>query len=251
MQWSYSRVSTYEQCPYKYKLRYIDRLKVLPELIPTNPLILGKALHTALELGVDAGAQEYLKSYPIAETEHFTELMKLDIVIPAARELLPVGGEYEIKVSNEHFVSYIDYLFPVGGEVYDIYDFKYSNNAALYMESWQLHLYKYFFERINPGKTVRNLYYLMVPKTKAKQKKNESVMQYRVRILEELSRLKPALIEIAYNPLKVRDFSKTILEVLEAETFPKKHNSLCYFCDFARYCGSEGKINYNILEVKK
>lgn len=45
--YSHSRLSTFEQCPYKFKLRYID--KVVPEIEATIEAHLGKCVHDTLE----------------------------------------------------------------------------------------------------------------------------------------------------------------------------------------------------------
>ena len=46
MRMSFSRVETFVNCPYRFKLRYLDKLETLPEWDdPANPLIIGTALH--------------------------------------------------------------------------------------------------------------------------------------------------------------------------------------------------------------
>ncbi|MFH1787732.1 MAG: PD-(D/E)XK nuclease family protein [archaeon] len=45
--YSHSRLSTFEQCPYKFKLRYIDKVK--PEIEKTIESHLGSAVHDTLE----------------------------------------------------------------------------------------------------------------------------------------------------------------------------------------------------------
>jgi tryptophanase len=67
-------------------------------------------MHTGIEKGVDAGIDKYLMSYPIIADEHYTEAMKLEHMIPTARQMLPVGGEFEIEISNDDFIGYLDYL---------------------------------------------------------------------------------------------------------------------------------------------
>ncbi|MBC1391608.1 PD-(D/E)XK nuclease family protein, partial [Listeria welshimeri] len=37
MQFSYSRVSLFKDCPYHFKLRYIDKLTEIPKLDANNP----------------------------------------------------------------------------------------------------------------------------------------------------------------------------------------------------------------------
>lgn len=45
--YSYSRLSTFEQCPLKFKFRYID--KIIPEIEKSFEAHLGKAVHSCLE----------------------------------------------------------------------------------------------------------------------------------------------------------------------------------------------------------
>ena len=173
MQVSYSRIDTFKTCPYWYKLRYIDKLTTYDDYEPQDALKLGTALHTAIEKGVSTAIQEYYNSYPIISDIHINEAMTIENLVEKAVKLLP-SGEHEVKIEDADFVGYIDLLVPVEpkkvfhadgvnsvtGEVmgyetfeesgmYDIYDFKYSNNVDKYMESEQLHLYKYFFEKCN------------------------------------------------------------------------------------------------------
>ena len=117
-QFSHSRVESFRQCPYKFKLRYIDELKMLPNDDPTNALIIGTALHTGIEKDVKTAIEEYYMSYPVINDNHVTEAMKLEKVIPMMKEQLPIGGEFEVKIECEEFIGFIDYLLPV--EVYKV-----------------------------------------------------------------------------------------------------------------------------------
>ena len=62
MIFSHSRVDSYKQCPYKFKLRYIEQMKTLPNDDPTNALIIGTALHTGIEKDVKTAIDEYYNS---------------------------------------------------------------------------------------------------------------------------------------------------------------------------------------------
>ena len=46
---SYSRVECFKQCPYKYKLKYVDEIKTLPNYDADNALHIGTMLHKAIE----------------------------------------------------------------------------------------------------------------------------------------------------------------------------------------------------------
>lgn len=223
-------------------MRYGEKILTIPPDNADNALFLGTALHTGLEKGVDEGINQYYMSYPIITDAHVNEAMKLQSVIPKTAALLP-PGEFEVKISNEHFIGYIDLLAAVTGfhesevpNVFDIYDFKYSNNISNYKESEQLHLYKYFFEKCNPGKKIRNLYFLFAPKVNIKQKKTEDLFQFRKRLQEELSKAEPKLVQIEYDPEKVIDFMFKTKNMLEADEFPKEPGWLCNYCEYQNYC---------------
>lgn len=151
--------------------------------------------------------------YPVISDAHINEAMKLEVMIPKAAAMIP-SGEHEVKIEDDDFIGFIDLLAPakteqkLGGEhqvipnVYDLYDFKYSNNVSKYKDSPQLHLYKYFFEKNNPGKIIRNMYFLFVPKVNIKQSKKEDLFQFRQRLQEELDKKEPQLVQIEYDPEK-------------------------------------------------
>ncbi len=244
MQVSHSRIEAFGNCPFKYKLNYLDKLTTLPNDDPTNALYLGTAVHTGLEKGVNAAIQEYYSKYPVIDDRHINEAMKLEVVIPKAAKLIPPGGEFEVKISDDDFIGFIDLLVPstlFKREVelpnqFDLYDFKYSNNVSHYKASKQLHLYKYFFEKLNPGKFIKNMYFLFVPKVNIKQKKTEDLGQFRKRIQEELEKAEPTVLPIEYDPNQVIEYLLDTKKVLEANEFPQEQGWLCNYCDFKDYC---------------
>lgn len=253
MQFSHSRVELFKRNPLLYKLRYIGKLKTLPPDDANNPLIVGTALHTGLEKGVEVSVKEYYDSYPIATDRHIEEVIKLEKVIPMTRELIPPGGEYEVKIETDDYIGFIDYLAPVTGfydsvvpDAYDIYDFKYSNSIKHYKESRQLHLYKYFFEKCNPGKQIRNLYFLFAPKVSIRQKKTETLEEFRRRIFEELENVSPTLLQIEYDPNQVIDYLLDVKSILEAEEYPLNVKDPFYrYSEFKDYI--EKGVDYMIL----
>ena len=56
---SYSKVDCFKSCPYKYQLRYIEKLGTLPNYDASNPLHVGSCMHTGIEKGVDAALAQY------------------------------------------------------------------------------------------------------------------------------------------------------------------------------------------------
>ena len=242
MQVSYSRISTFKTCPYQYHLRYNEKLKTIFDCDPQSPLILGHALHTGIEKTVEDAIEEYYSAYPLVTDLHVDEAIKLEYLIPKVKDILP-DGEHEVKIENEDFVGYIDLLAPVESDEYDLYDFKYSNNVDKYMESGQLHLYKYFFELLNPSKRIRNLYFVFVPKVQIKRKyknktnkRDETDAEFRRRIIQELDKKEIIIRRVDYDLKKVIEFLTDTKHVVEAKDFEKAPSRLCNWCEYQSYC---------------
>lgn len=249
MQLSHSRISTFNQCPYKFDLVYNQKLATIFSCDPQSPLILGHALHTGIEKDVESAIAEYYSAYPIIDDLHVNEAIKLQYLIPKVKAVLP-KGEHEVKIEDEDFVGYIDLLAPVedanGGnciEYFDLYDFKYSNNVDHYLESEQLHLYKYYFEKLNANKKIRNLYFVFIPKTMIRQKKanktnktDEPLHAFRKRILTELSNKEIQIKQVKYDANKVIEFLTNAKHCIETTEFTKNSTRLCDWCEFKNYC---------------
>lgn len=269
MQVSYSRISTHEKCAYQYKLHYIDELETIFNCDPQNALVLGHALHTGIEKDVETAIKEYYSAYPVIKDAHVTEAIKLEYLIPKVKAMLP-EGEHEIKIENDDFKGFIDLLAPVGKGIwldappdesmecdyYDIYDFKYSNNIPGYMTSGQLHLYKYFFELTNPGKRIRNLYFVFVPKCNLRMKyknkinkRDETIYEFRKRCLADLESKEVTIKQIDYDPKKVIEYLIGVKHTIEDTEFEKNPSRLCDWCEFQQYC--EKGIDYMILPENK
>lgn len=233
-------------------MRYIDRILTIPSDEADNALILGHAIHTGIEKGVDAAVKEYFMAYPIITDNHINEAMKLEYLIPKVQAILP-KGEFELKIADGNFIGFMDLLTPVepietveqglnGGkcickyEAFDLYDFKYSNNSEKYADSRQLHLYKQQFELLNPEKKIRNMYFVMIPKVNIKQKKTEDLLQFRRRIESELSKTKIELLEVQYDPNKVIEHWLLTKQLLETSEFPKEQSWLCRYCEYSEFC---------------
>lgn len=223
-------------------MRYIDKISTLKSDEADNALILGHAIHTGIEKGVNAGIKEYYMAYPIITDNHINEAMKLEYLIPKVQQLLP-KGTFELQISDKDFVGFMDLLSPVtmfhDSEVpgtYDLYDFKYSNNSSKYADSGQLHIYKHQFEKLNPGKKIRKMYFVMIPKVNIKQKKTEDLFSFRKRIENELSKSQIELLEIPYDPNKVIEHWILTKRILETSEFPKEQSWLCRYCEYEDYC---------------
>lgn len=244
MRYSHSSVDCFEKCKRKFKMRYLQGITTIPATEPDNPLILGQAVHTGIEKNLEEAIREYCFSFPIITDEHINEIIKFETVIPLAKTAIPPGGKFEVEIKDDDFHGFIDYLVPAtvferGVELpdtYDLYDFKYSNNVSGYKQSGQLHEYKYFFEKNNPGKKIRNMFFVFIPKVTIRQKKTETLLEFRQRLKEALSGAEVKIVQIEFNIEKVIEFLFGIKAVNEETEFPQEKSYLCRYCEFQEYC---------------
>lgn len=252
MQFSYSRVSTALNCPYQYKLRYIDKLKTLPEQDANNALYLGTAIHEAFETGnVEDAIKSYRSNYYILSDLHINEEIKLYYLIPRVLELLP-QAECEVEIKTDDFIGYIDRLVHLGKDEngvdhYEIWDYKYSNNVDRYLESAQLHLYKYYFEETHPNTVVDALKYVFVPKVNIRQKKSETIYDFRQRLKEYLESTSIRIEEVKYDESIISQFQQCCQGLTKVKNFPKNPTKLCDWCSYKEYCQSNGEVDYMII----
>ena len=243
----------------------MEGIDTIPNTDADNALILGTALHTGIEEGVEQALDFYQNSFPLLTDDHVNEMIKLEAMIPKAKAMLPPGGTFELPIGNADFIGFMDYLVPAepvkkwhgsgtinpssygdGEEMgyyriepsnqYDLYDFKYSNNVKSYAVSGQLHEYKYWYELTHPGHKIRNMYFLIVPKVKIRQKSTETLSQFRDRLQDALKDAEPTLLPVQYDPMKIVDFLTSVKHMVEATEFPKKPNHFCGWCEYEEFC---------------
>lgn len=245
MQASYSRVECFKHCKYQYKLRYLDKLKLIQDPEPNNALIIGNSLHLGIETNVENAIDSYLSNFNVLSDLQINEIIKFKLLIPRVKELLNnVNIKYqEYMISNKRFKGIVDLITQNKDGTIDVFDFKYSNNIKNYLESGQLHVYKYFLEQ--QGFKVNKLGFIFIPKTSIRQKKDETLHQFRNRIKETLDSMEIQILEIKYNPNKIIEFQNGIIDCLEEKKFEKNVTKLCDWCDYKNYC-IEG-VDYMLL----
>lgn len=237
----FSTAECFENCPARWFFRYGERLETLESDDPANALKIGTALHRGVETDVETALHEYFMSYPVITDDHINEAFKLQHWIPRVKEVIP-DGLHEVQMQLNWYEGTMDLLVPCTKHdadlphgQFDLYDFKYSNNQQHYMESRQLHVYKYFCEQIT-GKRIRNLFFVFVPKVSIKQKKTESLEDFRKRIEQEMQELDVEVKQVEYDPQKVIDFMETCMNIQFAQDFPKCQSYLCEWCEYKEYC---------------
>ena len=266
----YSAVSTFERCPYQYKLRYIDKVEMLDEYGPADALKIGTALHRGIEVDTSTAIQEYYNSYPVISDQHINEAIKLETMIPKVKAVIP-EGQHEVFFEYGAFKGTIDLLVPVEaplvyhteertgkegtverleGDWYDIYDFKYSNNIDRYMESPQLHIYKYFAEKAL-GIKIRKMYFVFAQKVQIRQKKTEDLNQFRLRLKNTLQDAQVQVKEVSYDANKVMDFMENQVKILTCTDYKKQPNKLCDWCEYQAYCEKQEVLNMALPSTQR
>lgn len=162
--------------------------------------------------------------------------MKIEIVVPKVKQILEQLNIYshEYLISTSRFKGIVDLIVRNDDGTVDVFDFKYSNNIKNYMNSAQLHIYKYFLEQ--KGFKVRKLGFIFVPKWQGRQKKDEDIYHFRKRLVTETDKLQIQIAEVKYDPNKVIDFISDIVDVVECKEYPKNVTKLCSWCDYEDYC---------------
>lgn len=233
-QYSYSRVSLYETCPYHYKLKYIDKLTELPKYDADNPLILGHALHTGIEHDVKTAIDEYYNAFPVLTDSIINESIKLEIFIQKVKDFLDKNFAdfeliHEYKLDFPNYIGYVDLIAIASDGTCLVMDFKYSNNIENYLKSGQLHIYKDYLEQ--DGFKVKKLAYLFIPKVSLKQKDNEDLFIYRKRIIAETKKAELKFVPVEFDDMQTVYFLNTIEKIESTTEWPKNVSGNCFSCN--------------------
>ena len=163
-------------------------------------------------------------------------MIKFEILIPKIKELLKdINILYqEYTIDTPEFIGIVDLITQNENGTVDIFDFKYSNNVDNYMNSSQLHLYKYFLER--KGFKVNKLGFIFIPKTFIRQRKDEDLYQFRKRLIKTVEESEIQLVEVHYDETKVKEFFESIKEIEQAIEYPKNITNLCNWCEYEELC---------------
>lgn len=269
---SHSRVNTHKQCPFKYKMRYIDRVLTVFNQDPANPLILGTAMHLGIEKSAEEALNYYNAQYAVISDLHVNEMIKLEIMIGKARDFLQdyrADATFELEIRIDDYIGFADMLIDNNDGTYDLLDFKYSSNVENYKKSDQLDVYQYYLELM--GYHIKHAGYVIIPKTFARQKNDEDLYKFRQRIMKECSSKKIMLLQHEYNYDNVLSFleDRDMMELdkdfkkcmdMESCVYGNKFCTrcgqksscklyLCKWCEYKEYC--EKGENYMLLPENK
>ena len=245
MRFSYSSVSTFNQCPYRWKLRYVDKLKTIPDQSASNALYLGIGLHKGIETTPAEGVEEYKSNFYIITNEIINWGIQIEYWADKVKKLLPPGGQHEATLTTDDYIGFIDYVTDD-----TIFDFKFTTpkNYSRYLESPQLKIYAHYWKKLHPESNIKHLKYVFIPKSAIRQRRDETIQQFRQRLIETLDSMKIEIVEVPYDGCdddSVTQFVKDCKRIENARDFPKNETRLCDYCDYCNYC-LNGE-DYNIV----
>jgi putative RecB family exonuclease len=245
--YSHSKISTYEQCPFKYKLRYID--KILPEIEKTIEAHLGSVVHNTLEWIYNSVIQdnkiptieEIITYYSVAWQDEFSneilivkkELNEKDYFQKGTEFLIGYYQKYypfkdgtiecEKKINikldeNTQIQGFIDRLVHnIETGEYEIHDYKTGNflpSQDKMDEDRQLALYSIAIKEIyGKDKEVCLIWHYLAHNQKICSKRTN----------EQLEELKQKTLN-------------TIKEIESTEIFPTFKSTLCHWCEYKSIC---------------
>ena len=250
--YSHSRLSTFEQCPFKFKLRYIDKIK--PAIEQTIESHLGSAIHSTLEWLYDQIMNKHIPTidqtittYAVKWQDRYTEdtlivkkqLTQKDYFNKGVQFLMdyytkhhPFDDntlELEKKIlinldkeGNYKLQGFIDRLvYNLETEEYEIHDYKTANSLPLK-------------EKVENDRQLA-LYSIAIKETFGEEKNICLVWHYLAhnqkicsrRTNEQLAQLKSETIEL-------------IKQIELTENFPTNQSILCNWCEYKEYCPKFG-----------
>lgn len=249
--YSHSRINTYENCPYQYKLKYIDR--VPPEIPNTIEAFMGDMVHQALEdlykkkkFKKRVSKASLIKFYRDLWNKNYSD----DILIAKAESEGLTSENY--KKMGERFLSnYYDRMKPfeemtiLGLETQDRMTLPDGNQ-------WHVRIDKL-------GCDSEGNYYVCDYKTNARMKDQEEadedrqLAMYSIWVKDKFKDCKKVKLiwhMLAFNKDAVSERTDEQLEKLQneivekikeienAKEFPRKVNALCNYCGYKHVCPS-------------
>ncbi|MBU2612687.1 MAG: PD-(D/E)XK nuclease family protein [Nanoarchaeota archaeon] len=249
--YSHSKLSTFEQCRYKYKLRYID--KIPSPIKKSIEAHLGECVHDALEWlyknvirgkipEIDGLIEKYSHSWSEKDSEEILivrDLKKQDYFEKGVKFLIDyyikhrpfddgtLETEKRIWVNLEEnsphkIIGYIDRLvYNKEKDQYEIHDYKTANtlpNREKFEADRQLALYSI---------AIKDLYGREKPVILTWHYLNYNMKITSIRTNEELEKLK-------------KDTINLIKEIEKTTEFPPTKSILCEWCEYKPYCKAWG-----------
>lgn len=245
--YSHSKISTFMACPKKYDYIYNQKLKPIGH---KEPLILGSAVHKGIEYGDPIKAVEYLNSIENEASEQ-NETLKV-IAEAMVTGYLKLFGRRDIK-KREMIVDVPigdgDYLYGIVDEIEQqddllfICDIKTTSSIGDPLK-YKDQLLKYYYAAKKQGFDVDGIKVRMIKKPGIRQKKNETIEQFRSRILDEYLNLPEKYYkeeEIPFSDIEVTD---TLVDFKGGIQFLKLAKNAGIYPKNLSHCGNFGGCEF-------
>ena len=246
--YSHSKIQSYEQCPLKYKYKYIDKFP--PDIEKTVEAHLGSAVHDTLEwIYNQAGAEknpplvdEVINYYKNKWEENFSNNIAIIKQGYTFEDYFNKGVKFLIDYYNKHFpfkdgtvecekkvyldldeegeykiMGYIDRLvFNEETQEYEIHDYKTANSLPTKERveaDRQLALYSMAVRKIYGDYKMRLVWHYL--------SHNKRIESWRGEY--ELTKLK-------------KDTLEKIKQIESSQSFPANPSILCHWCEYQKRC---------------
>ncbi len=246
--YSHSRISTFEQCPYKYKLQYIDKAE--PEIETTIEAFMGDIVHQTL--------------YELYKRKKFQQKISKELIVKFYQDLWEKEYSEDIKVVKKELTAnnYKKMGEKFLGDYYDKYEpFEQLTIIGLETQdrmtlpngsSWHVRIDKFACDD-------KGNYYVMDYKTNAWMKTQEEadedrqLAMYSVWVKDKFKDAKSVKLVwhmLAFNkevtsertPAQLKKLQDEVIAVIKkiesAKEYPTNVTKLCDYCGFQYLCPS-------------
>ena len=251
--YSHSRLSTFEQCPKKFKYKYLDKLK--PEIEKTIETHLGSAVHKTLEwvytsikeTGRDIKIDDIIIQYTEEWQKEFSENILIVKKQFTARDYFNKGVQFLVDYYSKHspfkdgtIACEKRILIKLEEGEYEIQGF--IDRLVYNLETGEYEIHDYKTGNALP--------------TQERIDKERQLALYSIAIKEIYGREKEVLLVwhfLAHNKILKSKRTNSELEKLKKETaelikklestkeFPRNRSALCNWCEYKNICFEEEK----------
>lgn len=229
MIFSFSRLSLYETCPYRFRLKYIEG----KEEPVTKPAALGKAVHKAIEMVVKGSDPKEavlngiveVDFHPEVSSEEVEELLKK---APVTSEMGETEVYFRLPLSDSpsapEIQGYID-LVKQGEWETTLWDWKTNHKVYGVLDTYQLGIYAWALMKLKGTHFVTgHLYFLRFKKDITHVFSEEDAEKARQWAYDLAQEINSKLFLLDLMPEK------------EDEIFPPRPSSACHNCPFVIEC---------------
>lgn len=203
MSFSHSKINTFKMCPKQYEYRYIQKLYPLED---SNSLIFGKLFHKAIDLKSPQKFLDYVDTLNLPSddrTENNITLVLAMLDAYIAKFGYEQNIQYEVElntnIEGEEFIGFIDAIEEtedgywlheyktasiIDKDYIDKLSFNDQTNRYLYIVKFCQNALKNFV--LKPNKPILGIKYRILKKPLIRQKKGESIMEFRNRLVEKM-----------------------------------------------------------------